>query len=81
MNLKEGVKKWRAFVTLPQHHGKALNLAQSLDSDGRDGHSGNGFSCAHDSPGPSLPTLWMTLTLRYAIYWACFQRIWMTGEH
>ena len=24
MNLKEGVKKWRAFVTLPQHHGKAL---------------------------------------------------------
>ena len=81
-NESEGrYERWKAFVTLPWHHGKALNLAQSLDWDGRDGHSSNSFSGAHDSPGPSRPAAWMTLTSRYAICWACFQRAWTTGEH
>lgn len=43
-NESEGrYERWKAFVTLPWHHGKALNLAQSLDCDGRDGHSSNGL--------------------------------------
>lgn len=60
-NESEGrYERWKAFVTLPVVHGKALNLAQYLTVMAPDGHSSNVSSGVHDS-GPSRPAAWTLL--------------------